>query len=318
MIVSCPACSARIRIDRERLAGKRVKLRCPRCSEIFQAVVPGEEPVAAVVTAPAVAAPLVLVAHSDPVLCDTVGGVLTAAGLRWQACHDGEAALSAMALDPPQVALMDVALPGLFAFEVVEKVRTRPGLDAVKIILLSSVYNKMAYKRRPSSLYGADDYLEKHHIPTDLVPKVLDLLPGTARTVAAAGGAPAVSPSTDAQIGAEAWRKVQEVNSRLQHAEESETGVAADQAEALEKARRLARIIVSDIALYNQDRVEEGIRTGRFLELLADEIREGRKLFAQRIPAELPGRDEILKQAFRQFIESRMHEMRIGPGGREQ
>jgi DNA-binding response OmpR family regulator len=105
-----------------------------------------------VAVAPATSGPCrVLVAHSDEMLCTTVGEILAKDGFTFQICHNGHEALRAMESAPTQIALIDVALPGLFAFELVEKIRNRPALKEVKILLLSSVYNKMAYKRAPDS-----------------------------------------------------------------------------------------------------------------------------------------------------------------------
>ena len=301
MIVTCPTCGARARLDRVRLTGKRVKLRCSRCSEVYQVAVTEDEAVAAKPPASLT----VLVAHSDPALCAAVGEVFSEhADITWHACHDGDEALLAMERFVPQVAVVDVALPGLFAFELVEKVRKRQNLRDVKLILLSSVYNKMAYKRTPNSLYGADDYIEKHHVPTDLVRKIRTLT-GTSNPTPVPPQA--VAPSSVAAQG----ERIQEVNNLLRHAEESEIESHAGSDEAGEKAARLARIIVSDIALYNQERVEEGIRCGTFFELLTTEIEEGRRLFRERVAAELPGREEILQQTFENFVERRRREMSL-------
>lgn len=54
-----------------------------------------------------------------------------------------------------------------------------------------------------------------------------------------------------------------------------------------DQARRLARAILSDIALYNQEKVTEGIKTDTIFELLADELEEGRQHFVSRIVPEL-------------------------------
>jgi DNA-binding response OmpR family regulator len=195
---------------------------------------------------------------------------------------------------PPQVAIVDVALPGLFAFEVVEKVRKRPGLAGVKIMLLSSVYNKMAYKRRPNTLYGADDYIEKHHIPFDLIAKIHNLIEGKPPAATGEGSAPEEVP-TPLEIDA--------LKARLQHAEESESVLAPSDLAALAKAQRLARIIASDISLYDEAKVMEGIRSGTFFELFAAEIAEGRQHFLARIPESLLHRGAILDDAFNELIE---------------
>jgi CheY-like chemotaxis protein len=64
----------------------------------------------------------------------------------------------------PDVVLLDVALPTMYGFEICERIRNTPALSGVKTILIASIYDKTRYKREPQSLYGADDYIEKHHI----------------------------------------------------------------------------------------------------------------------------------------------------------
>lgn len=62
-------------------------------------------------------------------------------------------------------------------------------------------------------------------------------------------------------------------------------------------AFRLARAIVSDIALYNQEKVQEGIRNDNIFDLLAEELQEGREHFFSRVSPELPRREHIYERA---------------------
>ncbi len=55
----------------------------------------------------------------------------------------------------------------------------------------------------------------------------------------------------------------------------------------LERAKRLARAIVSDIAMYNPDKVKEGIENDSLFEALEDEFEEGRELFRTRVTPEV-------------------------------
>jgi hypothetical protein len=73
----------------------------------------------------------------------------------------------------------------------------------------------------------------------------------------------------------------------------------------IEKARRFARIIVSDIALYNQEAVIEGIRNGQFFELLREDITEGRALYDGRVPEAIRATKDYLQEAFDEFIASK-------------
>ena len=53
--------------------------------------------------------------------------------------------------------------------------------------------------------------------------------------------------------------------------------------ETEEAARRLARAIASDLSLYNEEKIVEGIKGDSLFEVLTDEIEEGRALFKSRV-----------------------------------
>lgn len=74
---------------------------------------------------------------------------------------------------------------------------------------------------------------------------------------------------------------------------------------AHDAAKRLARIIISDIALYNQRAIEDGIRNGTVYELLRDEIEEGKKLYESRVPAEISSSTDYYREAIDEFIRKR-------------
>ncbi|TYO98485.1 hypothetical protein EDC39_10685 [Geothermobacter ehrlichii] len=64
-----------------------------------------------------------------------------------------------------------------------------------------------------------------------------------------------------------------------------------------ELAFRLARAIISDIALYNQDKVREGIKNDNIFELLEEELQEGREHFHSRVSPDLSNRDHLYDRA---------------------
>lgn len=55
----------------------------------------------------------------------------------------------------------------------------------------------------------------------------------------------------------------------------------------LDVARRIARAVVSDIALYNAKKVEEGIGNDTLFDLLGEEIEEGRSYYLSRVDPEI-------------------------------
>jgi hypothetical protein len=86
---------------------------------------------------------------------------------------------------------------------------------------------------------------------------------------------------------------------------------AAKESPAHQKARRLARLIVSEIVLYNQAAVDEGVKSNRFAELLAHDIREARTLYAQRVPEEIRKETSYLEEAFAELISRKKREFNM-------
>ncbi|MCM0084096.1 hypothetical protein L4X63_21165 [Geomonas sp. Red32] len=54
-----------------------------------------------------------------------------------------------------------------------------------------------------------------------------------------------------------------------------------------DQARRLARAIISDVAMYNREKVEQGIKEDNIFELLHDELAEGKEHFQSRVAPEI-------------------------------
>ncbi len=57
--------------------------------------------------------------------------------------------------------------------------------------------------------------------------------------------------------------------------------------ETEEAARRLARAISSDLSLYNEEKILEGLQNDNLYDTLSEEIEEGRDLFRSRVTPEL-------------------------------
>ena len=305
MQVSCPVCQARYRAD-ESLAGALSGIiRCRRCNSIFTAraeLLQGSSP-----TIHTAVTPLhVLIAHESPAFCTTVQQVLASEPIKVSACHDGRETLAFIRQQLPAVVLLDVALPSLYGFQVCEAVRNDPLTARVRIILLAAIYDKTKYKRTPQSLYGADDYIEKHHIPDSLAAMIYRLAASPWPPTLADEKEQGESPSDrtrkrEAEEDAEARNRFrnEEPGSLL-------SGGGDDQHEA---ARLLARSIITDIALYREAEVIEGIREDGFQRLLDDELRDGRRLYETRISQDVRAGRDYFGEAIAEFIEQKRREL---------
>ncbi len=437
MIISC-TCGARLKIGDEKLTDAGVKVRCPRCGTAHIAakprpaeadlsasapasmVAPSEPgPVrspsahAAAAFASAARGPLVLVAHDSKIVADMIGDVLRKAGMSSEHAANGLEALKMATTLKPQAMVVDVGLTGIYGFDLCERLKGDPDTKDIKIVLLSSVYGLTAYKRSPVHLYGADDYIEKHHIPDELAPKIQRLISGSGKGAGAVSfregtmsapmqaredvlsesrpplpgegkpalhaasrefempEVPSVMPTTPVTLTTARNRSASVTSSRTitppsaagerkeetppvapPHAQEPASGPApgplkgndvgdhpaadrtapadasvrldaaffendeyaasekaapqeaADPAE-IEKAKRFARIIVSDVVLYNQEAVAVGLERGTFYDLLKDDIAEGRAVYAQRVPEAIRRNRDYLQEAFDDFIASK-------------
>ena len=76
-----------------------------------------------------------------------------------------------------------------------------------------------------------------------------------------------------------------------------------------DEARRLARLILSDIVIYHPAKVERGIRDNNFFEVLRDEIEEGRQYYDSRVPMRVRRDTEIFSETIQQFVQMKREEI---------
>jgi len=82
-------------------------------------------------------------------------------------------------------------------------------------------------------------------------------------------------------------------------------GLDPETAADVARAERLARIIASDIVLYNPERFEAAIRSGDVVEAMATEMEEGRAHFRERIAERIRERKDFLGEELRRVARQR-------------
>jgi predicted Zn finger-like uncharacterized protein len=321
MLIVCPGCKTRFSFTEQKVGALRIKLCCSKCKAIFRVQRKTPPPVAEPL--PGVPQPAhfprikVIVANESPAFCKAVTKVLGGEPFDVFTFNDGRETLAAIRELKPALVLLDVALPSMYGFEVCDAIRKDPAIADVKVILIASIYDKTRYKRAPLSLYGADDYIEKHHIPDTLAVMIYRLLSG--QKAIEAPTEPRCSAEEEAQgVPQELSQSemiAQEITRQeLKQDEEAKTLLPAppttpELVEAHANAKRLARIIISDIVLYNQAMVEEGVRNDTLFELLNDDIAEGRALYACRVAEEIRTGTSYLEDGFKELIDTKKKEL---------
>jgi predicted Zn finger-like uncharacterized protein len=328
MIAACPKCEARYRIERERLTTEGVRLRCTRCQGVFrvrlpQAVAPAaaaagppekacarEEPARApqpeAKVRPAVPRPptagaqepspapssehKVLVALPDADLGKQTVELLAAHGLQAAMVHDGVEAMLEIQRQLPRAVLLSATLPRMYGFQICEIVKRNESLRSIFVVLAGAVHHRDRYRRPVRELHGADAYLEEPDLPAGLLPL---LARAGIEVVASSEVPPAPGPEPSPPPAPQAAAAVPEPPPPAPPADD-------ELSDARRKAERLARIIVSDIVLYNQAKFEEAVRSGSVQQAMAAELDEGRGLFRERVDPRVRGeRDHLMEELLR-------------------
>lgn len=69
-----------------------------------------------------------------------------------------------------------------------------------------------------------------------------------------------------------------------------------------ERARRLAKALASDLVLYNQEKVEQGLRDGTLVQLLGSEIRRSWEYYCQQIPKHIIENSDYFKEQLNKIV----------------
>jgi CheY-like chemotaxis protein len=119
-------------------------------------------------------APVVVVADDDPDILTLVELRLRLLGCVVITAVDGESALAAITSNKPDLAVLDIQMPGLDGLGVVDRVRANPDTHGVPIILLSASVHEADVRRGLAR--GADAYVRKPFEARELATAVEKIL----------------------------------------------------------------------------------------------------------------------------------------------
>jgi len=129
----------------------------------------------------------ILVVDDEPDITALVAYHLAKAGYRVSTAASGPDALKAAREERPDLVVLDLMLPGLSGYDVLQDLRSRPETREVGVILLTARRDEPDRIRGLS--LGADDYLTKPFSPQELTLRVGALLRRLAAPAVAAGSA---------------------------------------------------------------------------------------------------------------------------------
>jgi DNA-binding response OmpR family regulator len=119
----------------------------------------------------------VLIVDDEPNIVLSLEFLLRQQGYEVSVARDGEEALASASRMRPDLVVLDVMLPGLDGFEVCRRLRERPELTGLKILLLTARGRDVDRVRGLEE--GADAYVSKPFSTRELMKTVAELLEGT-------------------------------------------------------------------------------------------------------------------------------------------
>ncbi len=117
----------------------------------------------------------ILIVEDEKMLADMYATKYGMEGYETAKAFDGQEGLEKAQAANPDVILLDIIMPKLVGFTVLQELRKNPKTQSVPIIMLTNLGQDDDVKK--GKQYGADDYFVKsNHTPADVVLKVSELL----------------------------------------------------------------------------------------------------------------------------------------------
>lgn len=120
--------------------------------------------------------PKVLIVDDSNTLREMIAGLLQSSGMTIDVASNGVEALKKIAVDAPDLVVMDIVMPEMNGYELCRNIKSDPKTESVPVVMCSSKSEE--FDRYWGMKQGADAYIAKPFAPADLVGTVKQLLRG--------------------------------------------------------------------------------------------------------------------------------------------
>ena len=119
----------------------------------------------------------VYVLDDEEPVCEIMRIVLESRGFRVKTATDGEKGLRLVLDEPPDILLVDIKMPKLNGFELINKLKNDPQYASIPIIIITSLTSE---SRRSDNEWkeklGVQDFISKPFEPLEMVKRIEAIL----------------------------------------------------------------------------------------------------------------------------------------------
>ena len=101
--------------------------------------------------------PRMLIVDDEPDICDCLGTYFSQHGYAIDCALSGESAITHISIEPPDVILLDVRLPGCSGLDVLSRVKTQ--FPHMRVVMVTAIDNPEV--RHTAELRGASGFVTK-------------------------------------------------------------------------------------------------------------------------------------------------------------
>jgi predicted Zn finger-like uncharacterized protein len=173
MILTCPSCQTRYRIDPKASKAKVARVKCPGCEHTFEVSLAEETSLQNESTSPV--RPVVLIVDDARFFREMIKDILSELPVELDDSADGNEAWQKITASKPQLVLLDLNIPGKNGREILKALQQNAQLDSVKVLAMSGVERGEETASEVRRI-GATDFISKSFKPRELQKRVRDLL----------------------------------------------------------------------------------------------------------------------------------------------
>lgn len=117
----------------------------------------------------------ILLIEDDPLLIDIYSTKLKQSGFEVRVVESGEKALAVIEEQKPDLVLLDIVLPHIDGWDILQNLRASEKLKGIQIVILSNLGQKEEVAK--GLRMGAAKYLIKaHYTPSEIVQEIINLV----------------------------------------------------------------------------------------------------------------------------------------------